>query len=129
MKPLSLSLLSALGILAVLSLSGCSFDLVRPDGPVLLLNIQDYDENTGVDHVSAVSIHKTAPTVADVPIAARLDLYSADDGGMQAGYTFKLEEGASYNTVTYTHGVTVVPATVDITAAEAGMTYVVGLFF
>jgi len=123
------SVLFALGVFALVYLTGCSIDLVRPEEPVLLLNIQDWDGNTGATYVSAVSIHKTAPTAATVTIASRLDLYAESEGGMHAGYTFRLEEGASYNTVTYTHGVTPVPVTVHINAAEAGMTYVVGLFF
>jgi len=109
--------------------SGCPDVLIRPETPVLLMRIQDYDQNPGVMSVTDVEIDRTSPGAATLTIASSLDLYSATDGGNMAGYTYELEEGASYDELRFTHGVTTVTVPLTINAAEAGMVYLVGMIF
>lgn len=121
-------LLAAAALMIALS-AGCPNALTRPETPVLLMHIQDYDRNTGVMSVTNVQIDRTAPTSATLTIASSLALYSTTDDGNLAGYTYELEEGATYDELRYTHGVTTVPVALGIDTAEAGVVYVVGMHF
>jgi len=93
------------------------------------MRIQDYDQNPGVMSVTDVEIDRTSPSAATLTIASSLDLYSATDGGNMAGYTYELEEGASYDELRFKHDMNTVTVPLAINAAEAGMVYLVGMNF
>lgn len=127
MKRLFASLLASSAIAS--AFIACTIDFVRPEAPVLLMRIQDFDRDKNVMAVTDVELDRQSPTPATIQVAASLALHSTTDEGNLAGYTFELEEGASYVELRYTFAETVVPVVLDIASAEAGVVYLVGLNF
>ena len=120
-------------LLLLFLFSGCSNEIyTAPERPVLYLDIADYDSDSGYDKITDVSIDKTAPVVETVTISNTLMLYSTQGSeydNMYGGYTFYLEEGASYSQVNYTLGGSSANQTASISNAEAGVVYVVRIYF
>ncbi len=123
-KTKKVTLIGILIILALGAFCGCQYTWELPDKPVMLIEAIT-SENTTSTEITNVKIEKTDGTEIIVA-AGKLDVHH-DNNCYRGGYTFYLEEGASYNKISWNRGGNPVEGILNITNAEAGIVYYVSI--